>query len=72
MKAVLLDDIMKRPENPELNDIIDFDTKSLRDTRELLDGVNLQDAAQFIEHNPHQKLWFVQYSFNCLIITFLI
>ena len=49
---------MKRPENPESTDIIYFDTKSLRDTRELLDGVNLQDACQFIEHNPHQKLWY--------------
>lgn len=49
---------MRRPEQPELTDIIEFDTKSLRDTRELLEGVNLQDAAQFIENNPHQKLWY--------------
>jgi hypothetical protein len=53
----LLDEMMKRPEQPELTDIVEFDTKSLRDTRELLEGVNLQDAAQFIENNPHQKLW---------------
>jgi WD repeat-containing protein 35 len=57
VKVVLLDDIMKRPENPDLADIIDFDTKSLRDTRELLEGVSLQDATQFIENNPHPKLW---------------
>ena len=49
---------MKRPEQPELTDIIEFDTKSLRDTRELLEGEHLQDAAQFIENNPHQKLWY--------------
>jgi WD repeat-containing protein 35 len=48
---------MQRPENPALTDITDFDTKSLRDTRELLDKINLQEATQFIEQNPHQKLW---------------
>jgi len=57
VKTVMIDDIMKRPEHPGLKDVIDFDIKSLRDTRELLEGVNLQDASQFIENNPHQKLW---------------
>ena len=57
VKVALLDDIMQRPENPSQNDIVDFDTKSLRDTRELLEKVNLQEATQFIEQNPHQKLW---------------
>lgn len=48
---------MQRPENPTQTDIIDFDTKSLRDTRELLEKVNLQEATQFVEQNSHQKLW---------------
>ena len=57
MKVAMLDDLMQRPENPVQSDIADFDTKSLRDTRELLEKVNLQEATQFIEQNPHQKLW---------------
>ena len=53
----MLDEIMQRPENPLQEDIADFDTKSLRDTRELLEKVNLSEATQFIEQNSHQKLW---------------
>ncbi len=53
----LLDDLMQRPENPSQSDVLDFDTKSLRLFYELLEKVNLQEATQFIEQNPHQKLW---------------
>jgi len=57
VKVAMLDDLMQRPENPGQNDIAEFDTKSLRDTRDLLEKVNLEEATQFIEQNPHQKLW---------------
>ena len=57
VKVALIDDIMQRPENPVPEDIVDFDTKSLRDTRDLLYKVNLTEATQFIEQNSHQKLW---------------
>jgi len=57
VKVAMLDDLMQRPENPGQNDVVEFDTKSLRDTRDLLEKVNLQEATQFIEQNPHQKLW---------------
>lgn len=48
---------MTRSENPTQTDLAEFDTKSLRDTRELLDKVDLTEATQFIEQNPHQRLW---------------
>ena len=36
---------------------VDLEIKSLRDTRELLDKVGIQDAYQFIEDNSHPRLW---------------
>lgn len=57
IKAVLLDEVMKDPENPAKDDMIELEIKSLRDTRDLLDKVGLADAQQFIEDNPHPRLW---------------
>jgi hypothetical protein len=34
--AVLLDDIMARPDEPELELLVEMETKSLRDTRDIL------------------------------------
>jgi WD repeat-containing protein 35 len=48
---------MNRPEKPGRADIADFDTKTLRDARELLEKVDLIEATQFIEQNPHPRLW---------------
>lgn len=39
VRAVLLDEIMKNPEQPTTEHILDLEVKSLRDTRELLDKV---------------------------------
>ena len=36
---------------------IDFEAKSLRDTRDLLTTVSLKDAVDFVEKNPHRRLW---------------
>lgn len=57
VKAVFLDEIMQRPENPSQNDVLNLDTKSLRETRDILEKVELQEATQFIERNPHRRLW---------------
>ncbi len=32
--------------------------QSLRDTRDLLEKVGIEDAQQFIEDNPHPRLWY--------------
>jgi WD repeat-containing protein 35 len=59
VKAVLLDDILKDPE--EIKNISDmfvtFEQKSLRDTRDMLTTVSLKDACDFVEKNPHRRLW---------------
>jgi hypothetical protein len=50
---------MQRPENPTQSDLVEFDSKALKDTRELLDKKELQEATVFIEKNPHPRLWYV-------------
>lgn len=57
IKAILMDDVMADPEHPQKNFVVDHDTKSLRDTRDLLSSVPISEAFQFIEDNPHPRLW---------------
>jgi WD repeat-containing protein 35 len=59
VKSVLLDDILKDPEEiKNIQDMfVDFEAKSLRDTRDLLTTVSLKDAVDFVEKNPHRRLW---------------
>ena len=82
VRSVLLDMILKDPENPTDDLVVDLDIKvcvevvimwfanlmyirlvylccvqSLRDTRDLLQKVGINDAFQFIEDNPHPRLW---------------
>lgn len=59
VKSVLLDDILKDPE--EITNIksmfVDFEQKSLRDTRDMLTTVSLKEALEFVDKNPHHRLW---------------
>ncbi|KAI0210975.1 WD repeat-containing protein 35 [Lamellibrachia satsuma] len=57
IKSVLLDEIMSDPDSPTKDDVMDIEVKSLRDTRDLLEKVGIEDAQQFIEDNPHPRLW---------------
>ncbi len=54
---MLLDEVLRDPEDPTLDHVLDLEVKSLRDTRELLEKVGLSDAASFVEENPHPRLW---------------
>ncbi len=58
VKVIFMDDVMSRPETPNQQDIVEIDTKSLRDTRSLLDKINLGEATQYIEKNSHPRLWY--------------
>ncbi|XP_023301844.2 WD repeat-containing protein 35 [Lucilia cuprina] len=56
--SVLLDDIISGEESQNsLSHILQLKVKSLRDTDDLLQHVGLEDAKQFIEDNPHPRLW---------------
>ncbi|XP_058407729.1 WD repeat-containing protein 35 isoform X2 [Diceros bicornis minor] len=57
IKSVLLDEILKDPEHPNKDYIINFEIRSLRDSRALIENVGIEDASQFIEDNPHPRLW---------------
>jgi WD repeat-containing protein 35 len=57
VRSILLDDVMKDAEHPTKECIMDVEIKALRDTRALLDNVGVDDAAVFIEDNPHPRLW---------------
>lgn len=57
IKTVLMDDVVIDPENLKAEMITLIETKSLRDTRSILSQVGLADAYQFVENNPHRRLW---------------
>ncbi|XP_050313248.1 WD repeat-containing protein 35 isoform X2 [Anthonomus grandis grandis] len=57
VEAVLLDDVIDNPEKPTNDYLIKLEIKSLRDTRQLLEKVGINEAAQFVEDNRHPRLW---------------
>lgn len=57
VKSVLLDDVLQDAEHPTKECIATWEIKSLRDTRDLLDKVGIDDATVFVEDNPHPRLW---------------
>ncbi|KUF87047.1 WD repeat protein 35 [Phytophthora nicotianae] len=57
VKAALLDEILTNPEQPDKNMVIEFQTRSLRDARALLDNVGLAEACEYIQDHPHPRLW---------------
>lgn len=59
VKAVMLDEILKEPEDiKNINEMIaDYEAKTLKDTRDFLTTVSLKEAVEFVEKNPHPRLW---------------
>ncbi|CAN8003269.1 unnamed protein product [Ixodes pacificus] len=57
IRTVLLDEIMQDPENPSPDFVCNMEAKSLRDSRDLLAKVGIEEATQFIEDNSHPRLW---------------
>lgn len=56
--GVLLDDIVNGSAIPNsIEHILQLRVKSLRDTEDLLSHVGIPEAKQFIEDNPHPRLW---------------
>lgn len=56
--GVLLDEIVNGGAAPDkANHLLQLRVKSLRDTEELLAHVGIAEAKQFIEDNPHPRLW---------------
>lgn len=59
VRSVLLDEILKDPEEIKNIDemFVSYEQKNLRDTREILTSVTLKEAVEFVEKNPHRRLW---------------
>ena len=59
VKAVMLDEILKDPEDiKNINELIShYEAKTLKDTRDFLTTVSLREAVEFVEKNPHPRLW---------------
>ncbi|XP_078204572.1 WD repeat-containing protein 35 isoform X6 [Callithrix jacchus] len=57
IKSILLDEILKDPEHPVKDYLVNFEIRSLRDSRALIEKVGIEDASQFIQDNPHPRLW---------------
>ncbi|XP_077008272.1 WD repeat-containing protein 35 isoform X1 [Tamandua tetradactyla] len=50
-------DRRQNPDHPNKDYVINFEIRSLRDSRALIEKVGIEDASQFIEDNPHPRLW---------------
>jgi WD repeat-containing protein 35 len=56
--CVLVDEVMLSPEEPSKDFIVEFETKALRDARDLLaNPVSMDDVVKFIQANAHPRLW---------------
>ena len=55
IRAVLLDEVLREPDSPSNDHILDLEVKSLRDTRDILEKVGLTEAMAFIEDNHHPR-----------------
>lgn len=53
IKAVLMDEVMTNPTQPDKSYIVNYESRSLRDARHLLNTNGTADATQFIEDNAH-------------------
>ena len=59
IQTINLDELYDEPDTTVLSLITTCETKSLRDTRQLLlaGDINTNEIIQFIQHNSHNKLW---------------
>ncbi|KAF7991771.1 hypothetical protein HCN44_010572 [Aphidius gifuensis] len=57
IRCILLDELIQKPDDTRKDLIVDLEVKSLRDTKDLLNKVGLKEAHDFIQDNPHSRLW---------------
>lgn len=48
---------MHQPEDPGSVHVFNHETKSLRDTQQMLSAVDIQDAYSYVEEHSHPRLW---------------
>ena len=57
VRVAMLDEILRHPEEPNPEYVLNLEIKILRDARELLKNGNLNDVQTFVEEHSHTKLW---------------
>ncbi|KAI9321165.1 hypothetical protein BDR26DRAFT_943956 [Obelidium mucronatum] len=57
IKSIMLDELFKEPESPSREHVVSLDSRSLREARAILTNVSLQEALNYVEENPHPRLW---------------
>ncbi|RNF04337.1 WD repeat domain 35 [Trypanosoma rangeli] len=57
VRALQLDEIMQDPERPRKEHVIDFETRELREARQAVEIMSMQEAYTYVEKHPHPKLW---------------
>lgn len=57
VRSVLLDEVLLTPEQCRKDNIVDREARSLRDLREMVGKISLEDTKQYIQDNPHPRLW---------------
>lgn len=59
IKSVMLDELMKSPDAPKPAEelILTFETKALKETREMVSNIDIKDAFNNVEKNPYPRLW---------------
>ena len=57
IKSVKIDELLKNPDTPHFDLIVDHHTKALRDVQEVLNRASITDAYSFITDNSHPRLW---------------
>eukprot|EP00967_Tisochrysis_lutea_P142887 scaffold264658_cov17-Tisochrysis_lutea.AAC.1 len=55
--AVFIDDLMQQPDQPDAEFMIVYETRSLRDTRDLLKSTTMDNAYAFADTTSHPRLW---------------
>ncbi|VDM78095.1 unnamed protein product [Strongylus vulgaris] len=57
VRTVLLDNFLLHKAKADGRFIIDLEIKSLRDAKQLLERLKIEEATEFIGKNPHPRLW---------------
>jgi WD repeat-containing protein 35 len=57
VRAVLLDEILLSPDKPERDFIVDFETKALRELRDVIGQSGLEVGYNYATKNPHSRLY---------------
>ncbi len=57
VRVVAMDELLLHPEQPSRDTVVDFETKTLRDAREVILAQGLTAGYASVDKSPHPRLW---------------